>query len=132
MRLFFYMLLAFMLAQYTVVAQGGNRLTGTNYQQKANDETENMVAKLHLSTVQRDSVAIINMAYYQQLVTLQSLSLTITQRQQQYAQAEEWRRSRLAQQLLSTQMAQYVAAADFEKTRWQHKIDSLKAARSGQ
>lgn len=120
------------IAQGRTMAQHVSRLTSSTYAQKAQEETDNMTTRLSLTAVQKDSVLAINTSYYHQVVLLHSQTLSVVERKQQYDQLEQWRRDRLALHLSSGQMSQYIAGIELGKTWWQNKVDSLKAARSGQ
>lgn len=113
-------------------AQGGQKLTIQNFEQKAQQEADTMGVRLSLSSVQKDSVFAINKDYYQQIVTLHGQTLSLAQRIQQYASAEQVWKDRLAIHLSSTQYNQYFQRIEQDRLLWQHKSDSIRAARNGQ
>lgn len=132
MKLLPILIVALIMMNLETRAQVGQRLTPANYEQKAQLETDSMHARLDLSAVQKDSVANINRDYFRELALLQSQNITVAQRTQQYALAEQLWKIKLASNLSTSQYNQHFTMVEQIRIKWQQKLDSLKAARNQQ
>lgn len=127
MRYFLLLLLFSAINKSSFAQVSSNQISMSNYEIKAQNETDQMNINLKLKTEQMDPVKAINRDYYYQIAFLQNFKLSVSDRNNKLIDIENSRKSRLDKILTNGQFKQYFDKNDEKKLKWQQRQDSLKS-----
>jgi len=121
--LFFFLVL---LASTRALSQKANEIALSNYEEKAQAQTNSMKAYLTLTGEQSDSIFNINKRYFFRIASLRGLNKNSQNRGLALQQIERDRNERLAAILTKDQLNKYTSRQEDQKTFLQKQRDKVK------
>lgn len=127
MKYFLLFVLLSAVSRYSFAQNSNNQISISNYDRKAQNQTDEMNADLKLEKDQLDSVTAINRDYFYQIAFLQNFKLSLSDRNNKLTNIENGWKSRLDKNLTIGQYKQYFDKKAEKKIKWQQRQDSLRS-----